>query len=330
LGPGQALTVLHIYSTMLHSNKGTGTDRKMLIGILTVRSHRYHPNKRLLEAAHNLGHEATLIHPGKFYMGVDHRGLIIEGVTNDRLPDVILPRIGATIKEYGLTMVRHFHLMGIPAVNHFESILLARNKFLTTQTLALEGIPVPETRYASNWRNFHEALSTLGSLPVVIKLSSSRQGSGVFLLESLVKSRSLLEKHLGMGEGLLLQRYISPEKRRDLRILVVAERIVGAMSLRPRKGDFRSNIHRGGKAEVATVTEGMSSLAIASTRALGLDISGVDMIENEDGTLRVVEVNYSPGFKGLEKVTGKDVASEILKCVVRVKERAYGNSLCHG
>jgi len=270
-----------------------------------------------LEAARELNQQAILVHPKRLLMEVGDQGLGIDSLTGSLHVDVILPRIGATIKEYALTMVRHFELMGITVINNFESILLARNKLLTMQTLFHHGIPVPESRYVSNWFNFEKAVSKFSDFPLVIKRPNSRQGRGVFLIDSVEKSRPLLDGLLNTGEGLVVQRFIPPEKRRDIRIMVVGKSVIGAMSLIPKKGDFRSNVHLNGRTEKIEPTKEMSALAIKSTRAVGLDISGVDMIEEENGTLRVIEVNYSPGFKGLERCTGKDIAAEIIRYVTR-------------
>ena len=287
----------------------------MRIGILSVKNHRYHPNRRLMEAARALKHEAILVHPGRLFMGVDNQGLRIDHLRRHFRADVILPRLGATIKEYGLTMIRHLELLGIPVINNYQSVLLARNKFLSLQTLFKNGVPIPDSAYASNWSNFETAAAELGGFPLVIKAPHSRQGSGVFFIDAIEKHRPLLNRFLGRGRGLLIQKFIAPEKRRDLRIVVVGKRVVGAMSLIPRKGDFRANIHLKGRAQKVRLTTAMTNLAIKSVKALGLAISGVDMIEEDEGMLRVVDVNYSPGFKGLERCTGKDVAIEIIKYV---------------
>jgi ribosomal protein S6--L-glutamate ligase len=291
----------------------------MRIGILSVKNHRYHPNRRLMEAARALNHEAILVHPGRLFMEVDDQGLRIDHLRRDFQADVILTRLGATIKEYGLTMIRHMELLGIPVINNYQSILLARNKFLSLQTLFTNGISIPETAYASNWSNFEMAVAKLGGCPLVIKKPSARQGRGVFLINGIEGHRPLLNGFLGKGKGLLIQRYIPPEKRRDFRIMVVGKRVVEAMALIPRKGDFRANIHLKGRAEKVHLTEAMSNLAVRSAKALGLAISGVDMIEEDDGILRIVDVNYAPGFKGLERCTGKDVAIEIIKYATRLK-----------
>jgi len=301
-----------------------------LIGIVTVRNQRYHPNRRLLESAGFLGHEAFLLHPGRVYLGVGEGGLCTGWLVGNRQPQVLLPRIGATIKEFGLTVIRHFDLTGVHVVNRFGAVLLASNKFLSLQALCRQGIPVPETRYASNRANFGKAVSSLGGFPVVIKIARSRQGSGVFLLDSPGRGKDVLEMELNTGRGLLVQSYIPPEKRRDYRLLVVGERVVGAMVLRPKKGDFRANIHLGGRAESFEPAGDLCRMAVGSARALGLDIAGVDVIEDEGGVLRVVEVNSSPGFKGLERCSGKDMASEIIRYAVKDRESGYENCLCDG
>ncbi len=301
----------------------------MVIWILTVKSHRYHPNRRFLEASALLRHKAFLIHPGKLSFRITDRECFMDGLLRYPRPDVILPRIGATIKEYGLTAIRHFQLMGIPVMNRFEALLLASNKFLSIQTLAAAGIPVPETCYASNWPNFGTALASLGGFPVVVKIAKSRQGSGVFMFDSLEKATPVLNNELDRGQGLLLQRYIPLEKRGDFRVFVVGEEVVGAMSLRPPKGDFRSNIHLGGKAEQVKLSNEMSGLAVRSARVLGLDVAGVDMVQ-EGERLFVIEVNSSPGFKGLERCTGKDIAAAVVRFATKTRGKGHENSIRHG
>ncbi|PKN66345.1 MAG: hypothetical protein CVU57_06660 [Deltaproteobacteria bacterium HGW-Deltaproteobacteria-15] len=295
------------------------TPQEMNIWILTVRSHRYHPNRRLLEAAGGLRQKASLIHPGKIHLIVNGHRLGMGGRFFKRSPDLLIPRLGATIKEYGLTAIRHFQLMGAAMMNRFEPILLASNKFLSLQTLAAAGIPVPETSYASNPSNFETALSGMGGFPIVIKIASSRQGSGVFLFDTLEKAGPILEDQLNKGHGLLMQRYIPPEGRADFRVLVGGGEILGAMSLKPKKGEFRSNIHLGASAQAVACSEEMASLALRSAGALGLDIAGVDLVQDKHKVLRVMEVNSTPGFKGLEKCTGKDIAGAIIRCAMKMK-----------
>lgn len=283
----------------------------MIIGILSVRDSAYHPNQRLIEAASQSGHGVKLIHTRDCLSEIDHSrpALKIEG--SDR-PDVLLPRIGATINDYALGVVRHFELSGVPLVNGFHAILLARNKFLTLQTLACNGINVPDTYLVVNFQGFEEAVKGLGGYPVVAKMPSSRQGSGVVLVDSPVTAEFVMHNLQDNLRGLLIQEYIAPRRRREIRAFVIGDRVAGAMELMPNSEDFRSNIHLAGQGKGVTLDPKLSELAIRSAKVLGLEIAGTDIIVGEDGAPRVIEVNYSPGFRGLEKATGLDIASGII------------------
>ncbi len=283
----------------------------MIIGILSVRDSAYHPNQRLIEAASQSGHNVRLIHTRDCLSEIDHGrpALKIEG--SDR-PDVLLPRIGATINDYALGVVRHFELADVPVVNGFHSILLARNKFLTLQTLARNDVNVPDTYLVVNFRGFEEAVKGLGGYPVVAKMPSSRQGSGVVLVDSPVTAEFVMHNLQDNSRGLLVQEYIAPRRRREIRAFVIGDRVAGAMELMPNSEDFRSNIHLAGQGKGVTLDPKLSELAVRSAKVLGLEIAGTDIIVGEDGAPRVIEVNYSPGFRGLEKATGLDIASGIV------------------
>jgi len=283
----------------------------MDIGILSVRDERYPPNRRLMEAASRSGHQASLIHTRDCLSEIagGRLGLKIRG---GERPDVLLPRIGATINEYALGVVRHFELCGIPVVNRSTAIFLARHKFLTLQTLEAAGLPVPDTRLVVNWNGFNDAVDGLGGCPVVAKMPSSRQGSGVVRVDSILFSEFLMENLQDDSRGVLVQEYMPPEGRRDIRAFVVDGEVVGAMELRPNAGDFRSNIHLTGVGKGTTLDRELSELAVRSAQALGLEIAGTDMVVDRNGAPTIIEVNYSPGFRGLEAATGLDIASRII------------------
>jgi len=283
----------------------------MVIGILSVRDRAYHPNQRLIEAASQSGHGVRIIHTRDCFSEIDHSRLELKIEGSDR-PDILLPRIGATINDYALGVVRHFELADVPVVNGFHAILLARNKFLTLQTLACNGVNVPDTYLVVNLQGFEGAVKGLGGYPVVAKMPSSRQGSGVVLVESKVVAEFVMHNLQDNSRGLLVQEYIAPRGRREIRAFVIGDRVTGAMELIPNPDDFRSNIHLVGQGKGVTLDPKLSELAVRSAKILGLEIAGTDIIVGEDGAPRVIEVNYSPGFRGLEKATGLDIASEIV------------------
>ncbi len=285
----------------------------MHIGILTVRDAAYHPNRRLIEAAARLGHQASLIHTRECLSETGDRGMGLKILNDPNLrPDLILPRIGATINDYAIAVVRQFELAGIPAVNGFYAILAARNKFLSLQTLALNNLPVPDSYLVINSKGFEAAVKSLGGYPVVVKSLQSRQGDGVALIRSSNMGEFVLNNLQDMSRGLLVQKFIPTGGRKDIRALVVGGRVFAAMALKPNADDFRSNIHLTGYGSPFDAGPQLSHLAVQSSRALGLEISGVDIILDQEGEAKVIEVNYSPGFRGMEAAAGVDVASEII------------------
>jgi ribosomal protein S6--L-glutamate ligase len=286
----------------------------MHIGILSARSSKYHPNRRLIEAAFQLGHNVSIIHPKICLSEIGLGGFGVEMANQGGQPDVLLPRIGSTINEYAITLVRQFELMGLPVVNGFQSILLARNKCLGLQSLALHGIPVPDSCFVSNPINLKRAVESLGGYPVVAKTINSRQGKGVILVESLQTLVFIGENLPIQRQGLLIQEYVAPRERKDIRAFVLGSRVIAAMELQPREGDFRSNVNLTGGGRPVKLNRDLSGLAVKATKALGLDISGTDIVV-KDGAAKVIEVNYSPGFKGLEASTGLDIASQIIQYV---------------
>ncbi len=285
----------------------------MNIGILSVKDQTYHPNRRLMEAGSRLGHRVSLIHTRECLSGTGARGMNVQILhDSDFRPDVILPRIGATINDYAMAIVRQFELAGIPSVNGFFSILSARNKFSCLQTLSLHNLPVPDSYLVINWNGFREAVENLGGYPVVVKSLRSRQGAGVALIQSPPMAEFVLNNLQEMSQGLLVQEFIPTGSRKDIRAFVIGDRVICAMELKPNADDFRSNVHLTGHGRAYRPDPQLIELAVRSSRALGLEISGVDIILDEKGKAKVIEVNYSPGFKGIEAATGADVASEII------------------
>jgi ribosomal protein S6--L-glutamate ligase len=162
---------------------------------------------------------------------------------------------------------------------------------------------------------FKKAVAALGGYPVVIKRLSSRQGKGVILVDSPHMGAFTIENCVGDGLGLLVQRYIPPSERVDMRAFVAGDRVIGAVELTPKKGDFRSNVHQSAHAEAAHIPGYLASMALKAARALGLEIAGIDLITDGHDRTHVLEVNYSPGFRGLEARTGLDIAAQVIRYV---------------
>jgi ribosomal protein S6--L-glutamate ligase len=286
----------------------------MHMGILSVRDETYHPNRRLMAAAVEMGHRISLIHTKDCLSCIQGDQPRVRLPQTD-FPDVLLPRVGATINDYALSVVKHFSISGCRVVNDFESILLARNKFMGLQRLAKQGISVPDTCLVVTQEGFERSVERLGGYPVVAKMPSSRQGNGVVLVESQGTSSFVMNNLQDNTRGILVQKYIPPEGRTDIRAFVLGDRVLGAMALKPNPGDFRTNIHITGQGQTLALTPSLSKLAVKSSNALGLEISGCDIILQKNGSPQVIEVNYSPGFRGLEHATGMDIAKQIIHYV---------------
>ncbi len=288
----------------------------MVVGILSVRDKRYHPNRRLMEAAQGLGHKAVLIHTRDCVSGI-YGGAFGMRTGNGPGVDVLIPRIGATINDYALSVVRQFEACGVRVVNGSEAICLARNKFMALQALTGNGVPVPDSYLVVNLQGFQKAVAALGGYPVVVKMPCNRQGEGVALLDSPATAAFVLHNLQDNAKGLLVQAYIAREGRQDIRAFVVGNRVIGAMMLRPGSADFRSNIHLTGHGTPVELNQEVSKLALRAARTLGLDIAGTDLVVEGSGAPVVLEVNYSPGFRGLEQATEIDVAARIMQHATR-------------
>jgi ribosomal protein S6--L-glutamate ligase len=229
--------------------------------------------------------------------------------------DAAIPRIGHSITRHGVALLNQFEQIGIYAANSGEGIRLSRDKLLASQILAKNGIIIPTTAYVRDIRDVEAAIQRVGGLPCVIKVSEGTQGLGVFLRHTLREAKNLVEALLLGDKAVLIQEYIAESHGKDIRVLVVGDKVVAAMRRRARGSEFRSNYHLNGTIEAVTLSPEAETIARRAARVLGLGIAGVDLLEGEEGPL-VLEVNSSPGLEGIEKASKVNVAAAIIEYIM--------------
>lgn len=284
---------------------------------MLARNAELYTHKRLKEAAEERGHTLDIINTLRCYMNIVsqnpeiyYNGEKLEGY------DAVIPRIGASITFYGMAVLRQFEMQGVYPLNESVGIGRSRDKLRSMQLLARDGIGLPTTTFAHDPKQTEEVLDLAGGAPVVIKLLEGTQGIGVVLADTKRSAKSVVEAFRGAGVNILVQEFIKEAGGSDIRAIVVGGKVVAAMKRTGAAGDFRSNLHRGGTAEVIKLTPAERSTAIRSAKAMGLNVCGVDMLRAERGPV-VMEVNSSPGLEGVEKATGLDIAGKIIEHIER-------------
>ncbi|KRB10304.1 30S ribosomal protein S6--L-glutamate ligase [Lysobacter sp. Root690] len=286
----------------------------MKLAILS-RNTKLYSTRRLVEAAREHGHSVRVLDPLRCYMRIasdgfqmHYKGREIAGY------HAVIPRIGASVTRYGSAVLRQFELMETYTPNTSDAILRARDKLRSHQLLAAQRIGLPATVFGDNPDDTADLLSMLGPPPHVIKLNEGTQGAGVMLTEKLSASKGVIEALRGLYANFLVQEFVAEAKGADLRCFVVGGKVVAAMKRQAPKGDFRSNLHRGGTAKGVRASAAEQEVAVRAAQVLGLGVAGVDLIRSDRGPL-VLEVNASPGLEGIEEASGVDVASEIIQYV---------------
>jgi len=284
----------------------------MKIGILS-RSSNLYSTKRLVEAGKARGHEVVVIDTLKCYMDITSKKPMVH--YQDRILDdfdAIIPRIGASITFYGTAVIRQFEMMGVISLNESVAISRARDKLRSLQLLSRKGIGLPITGFAHSTKMTQELIKLVGGAPLVIKLLEGTQGKGVVLAETDGAAESVIDAFREMDANILVQEFIKEARGSDIRCFVVGNEVVAAMKRTAKVGEFRSNLHRGGSAQVVAITAEEAQAALGATKALGLSVAGVDLLRSERGPL-IMEVNSSPGLNGIETSTGIDVAGMIIE-----------------
>ncbi|BDW92479.1 MULTISPECIES: RimK family alpha-L-glutamate ligase [Flavobacteriaceae] len=234
--------------------------------------------------------------------------------------DAVVPRIGTTVTRHGAAIVKQFELNHVFSTAKSLGILKARNKVATLQLMSKKGISIPKTVFSINPNNVEDQIELLGGAPVIIKLQEGTQGKGVILAESKKSAKSVIDTLYNMNTSILLQEFIQEANGEDLRIIVVGNKIVASMKRTSGLDDFRSNVHRGAEIQKVQLTPREKYMALNATKHLGLGVAGVDLIRSKSGPL-LIEVNASPGLKGIESATGVNVAKAIVRYVEKNGKR---------
>ena len=294
----------------------------MKIALLS-RNKKLYSSRRLIEAAESRGHEIRVIDALRCYMNITslrptihYRGEVLEGF------DAVIPRIGASITFYGTAVLRQFEMMNVFPLNESVAVTRSRDKLRSAQLLARKGIGMPVTGFAHNPDDIQDLLEVAGGAPVVIKLLEGTQGIGVVLAETNNAAESVIQAFMGLKANIMIQEFIKEAGGADIRCFVVGDKVVAAMKRQGPEGEFRSNLHRGGSANLVRLTPGERSTAVRAAKIMGLGVCGVDLLRSNHGPV-VMEVNSSPGLEGIEGASGKDVAGIIIQHLEkRVKEVA--------
>ena len=288
----------------------------MKIAILSANPNLY-STKRLIEAGEKKGHEMVVINHTKCDLVIEKKkpGIIYKGeeITN---VDAVIPRIGASVTFYGTAVVRQFEMMKVFSATESQALVRSRDKLRSLQILSRAGLGLPKTVFSNYSKEVSGIIDKVGGAPLVIKLLEGTQGLGVVLADNRNSAESILEAFNGLQARVIVQEFIKEAKGADIRAFVVDGVVVGAMKRQGKEGEFRSNLHRGGTANVIELTDEEENAAIRAAKSLGLGIAGVDMLQSARGPL-ILEVNSSPGLEGIENATGTDIAGQIIKYLER-------------
>ena len=296
--------------------------------LMLARNANLYSHKRLVEAAEARGHETDIIDTLRIYMNITshrpevrHRGEVLKGY------DAVIPRIGASITGYGMSVVRQFEMMGVWSINESVAIGRSRDKLRSLQLLAREGIGLPVTAFAHDTSQTDDVLDIVGGEPVVIKLLEGTQGVGVVLAETRRSAKSVIEAFRGAKVNILVQEFIKEAGGADIRTIVVGGKVIASMKRQGGEGEFRSNLHRGGSTHSVKLTPEERSTAVRAAKVMGLNVAGVDLLRANHGPV-VMEVNSSPGLEGIEASSGVDVAGQIIEFIE--KKAATGKTKTKG
>ncbi|MFT4791321.1 MAG: ribosomal protein S6--L-glutamate ligase [Arcticibacterium sp.] len=297
------------YSSYLKDKSG------LKIALLASNPNLY-SNKRIMEAGEARGHEMVFLNVEHSYMKLDANSPEIRyrggNILNEF--DAIIPRIKPAVTFYGCALIRQFDNLGVFCLNSAEAITQSRDKLFASQLFAKFDIHIPITGFAKSPLDTKDLIRMVNGAPLIIKLLESTQGKGVVLAETNKAAESVINAFKSVQTNILVQEFIKEANGQDIRCFVVDGKVVASIQRQAEKGEFRANIHQGGKASIVKITAEERKLALKATKVLNLAVAGVDIIRSNKGPL-LLEVNSSPGLEGIENATGKDIANTLIAAI---------------
>ena len=288
----------------------------MNIKILSRSASLYSTNA-LVQAAVKRKHNVQVIDPLNCDIVIERQKpeIYYRGRRLDHV-DAVIPRIGSSITFYGTAVVRQFEMMNVFTTLKSQALVQSRDKLRSLQILSKAGLGLPKTVFTNYSKDVSEVISHVGGAPLIIKLLEGTQGLGVVLAETTTAAESVLEAFNGLQARVIVQEFIKEAKGADIRAFVVDGEVIGAMKRQSKEGEFRSNLHRGGTAQLIKLSRHEEQAAILAAKSLKMGVAGVDLLQSNRGPL-ILEVNSSPGLEGIEGATGKDIAKAIIKYIER-------------
>jgi len=288
----------------------------MNIAILS-RNKNLYSTRRMVEAGIERGHHVRVLDHLQCFMDITSDKPSIHYKDEEFSPadfDAVIPRIGASVTFYGTAVVRQFEMMGAYCVNESVAVSRSRDKLRSLQLLSRKNIGIPTTAFAHSAKDVERLIREVGGAPCVIKLLEGTQGIGVVLAETKKAAESVIQAFMGLNSNILVQEFIAEANGSDIRCFVVGDKVIAAMQRQAPEGEFRSNIHRGGTATLVKLTPQERKTAVNTAKVMGLNVCGVDLLRSNRGPL-IMEVNSSPGLRGIEEATQKDIATLIIEFI---------------
>jgi ribosomal protein S6--L-glutamate ligase len=282
--------------------------------VILSRSSNLYSTSRLKEAATERGHEVSVVDYLRCYMEISARRPKVLYRGEEVRPDAVIPRIGATYTFYGAAVVLQFEMAGVFSLNESQGISRSRDKLRALQLLSRAGVDLPTTSFAHSTQDIDGLLEVVGGPPVVVKLLEGTQGLGVVLAETRKAADSVISAFRQLDANILVQEFVKEARGADVRAFVVGGKVVAAMRRQAPPGEFRSNLHRGGHAEVIKLSAHERATAVRAAKTMGLNVAGVDLLQSDVGPM-VLEVNSSPGLEGIEAASGVDIAAAIIEFI---------------